>query len=226
MTGQAGAYDPNYGTYSAQYPAPAPNYGAPNGAYAAPAPGPYGAPAPGAYGPPAYAPGYAAGVYGAPPACAPASVWIDGYYNATGFFVNGYCAVLPFGDAYWVAPYWFGGRFFAGYWAHGGYLGHAPGWGFRGGYAAPRFNGGARFAAPAPRGGFSGGFHSAPAFHGAAPSFRSAAPSIHAAPSFHGPAAGFHSAAPSSHAAPSFRGSTGGGFHGGGHAGGGHGGHR
>src|SRR5579862_4125323 len=105
----------------AQAPYGSPGYGPPAGAYD-----------PGAYGPPAGAPTYnsappVAGAYGAPgypadayaPAvCGPGSVWVDGYYDANGFFVNGYCTVPPFTGAYWVAPSYFGGRWVAGYWGH------------------------------------------------------------------------------------------------------------
>jgi hypothetical protein len=84
------------------------------------------------------APGYypPAGVYGAP--CGPGSVWIDGYNDGNGYWVDGYCAVPPYGDAYWVGPGYFGGRFIGGYWAHRGdgfRGGYGNGYGFRGGYA-------------------------------------------------------------------------------------------
>jgi hypothetical protein len=130
------------------------------------------------------APGYypPAAAYAAPPACGPGTVWIDGYYDANGYFVNGYCAAPPFSGAYWVAPGFFGGRFVAGYWGRGG-GGYAPGFGFRGGYGGGSHFEGSHFAD-----GHANGFH-APA---AAPqSFRSqsaAPPSFRsqgAAPSFH-----------------------------------------
>ena len=64
--------------------------------------------------------------YGAPPLCAPGTVWIDGYDG-----VNGYCAVPPYSGAFWIGPRYFGGRFVAGYW--GGPRGFVGGRGFRGG---------------------------------------------------------------------------------------------
>lgn len=67
-----------------------------------------------------------AGAYGAPPLCAPGTVWIDGYDG-----VNGYCAVPPYSGAFWIGPRYFGGRFIAGYW--GGPRGFVGGRGFRGG---------------------------------------------------------------------------------------------
>jgi hypothetical protein len=149
---------------------------------------------------PVQSPGY--GAYGAPqtvytaPVCGAGSVWIDGYYDANGYYVNGYCAVLPFSDAYWIAPRFYGGHWYAGYWGHRGF-GYAPSYGFRGGYSGGYVNRGFEnrgfenrgfSAAPranvAPRGnvapnvgsGFNNGFRapSAPSFHGqsAAPSFR------------------------------------------------------
>ncbi len=133
----APGYDPNAGAYGQPgQPGAYPNQGAypDQGAYGDPNAAQY--PVQGGYPAQAYAaPGYA------PPVCGPGSVWVDGYYDASGYPVNGYCAVLPYSDAYWISPYWYGGRFFAGYWGHGGYLGHAPGWrgygaaGFRGGYS-------------------------------------------------------------------------------------------
>ena len=105
--------------------------------------------APGYYPPP--------GAYDAPPPCGPGSVWIDGYTDASGYPVNGYCAVPPYSGAYWVAPGYFGGRFVAGYWGRG----YAPGFGFRGGYGGGyAFRGGydrdSHF-----QGGYSNGYRSA-----------------------------------------------------------------
>ena len=124
-------YDPNAGAYNqGAYPnqQPYPDQGAYGDPNAYPQQSPYPA---GGYPAQAYAAGPA-------PVCGPGTVWVDGYYSANGYPVNGYCAVLPYTDAYWISPYWFGGRFNAGYWGHGGYLGHAPGWGgygFRGGFS-------------------------------------------------------------------------------------------
>ena len=83
--------------------------------------------------------------YAAPPICGPGSVWVDGYYDANGFFVNGYCAVPPYSGAYWIGPTFYGGRFVAGYW--GGSRGFVRGFGrddhFRGGFRGD-FRGGVR----------------------------------------------------------------------------------
>jgi|SRR5579871_775091 len=136
----------------AQAPYGSPGYGPPAGAYD---PGAYdpsaGAPtydsAPpvgSAYG----APGYAAPYADAPTACGPESVWVDGYYDASGFFVNGYCTVPPFAGAYWIGPSYFGGRWVAGYWGHGDAR-----FGFRGGFSTvPRFERGSHFAGGSSRG--------------------------------------------------------------------------
>lgn len=106
------------------------------------------------YGPPP-------GAYAQPPVCGPGAVWIDGYNDSNGYWVDGYCTVPPYSDSYWVAPGYFGGRFVAGYWGRG--YGHAPGFGFGGGYAfrggreiAPRFEGehSNGFRSPGPTSGF------------------------------------------------------------------------
>ncbi len=186
---------------------------------------------------PVQAPAY--GAYGAPqtvytaPVCGGGSVWIDGYYDVNGYFVNGYCAVLPFADAYWIAPRFFGGRWTAGYWGHRGYGyggGYGGGYGFRGGYenrgfgergfvnrgyAAP--NAGARF-----NGGFSGGGGFSSGFRSqAAPSFRApgGAPSA-PAQSFRGPSGGGFSSG-GSRSGGSFNGGMSGGHSAGGFSGGG-----
>jgi hypothetical protein len=129
----------------------------------------------------------AAPVYGgyayAPPVCA------YGYYSYYPY------ACAPYG---FYGPSWFiGGAFIgAGPWYHayyhpGFYYGR-PVWGA--GYAHPGY--GARpYVAPHA----VAGFHGAPAYHGAAPAFRSGA-----APAFRGGASG------------GFHGGGGGGFHGGG----------
>lgn len=119
------------------------------------------------------APGYypPAGVYGAP--CGPGYVWIDGYNDVNGYWVNGYCAVPPYGDDYWVAPGYFGGRWVGGYWGRRGW--DRDDFRFRGGDRGDfRFRGGDRDGF---RGGFSNGFGSprvAPNnnFRGGNPNFR------------------------------------------------------
>ena len=80
-------------------------------------------------GGPAYYP--PADAYGAPPYCGPSSVWIGGYTDYNGYWVDGYCAVPPYSGAYWIGPGYFGGRWVGGYW--GGSSGYG-GYGFRGGY--------------------------------------------------------------------------------------------
>lgn len=142
------------GSAFAQYP----EYGAPSSAYPATAQAPVPDP-------------YSVGGGVAPGACGPGYVWVDGYTDANGYFVNGYCTVPPFVGAYWVAPTFFGGRFVPGYWGHGG-IGYGPGFSVRGGYdygfrGRYRGDGYARgFRAPAPP---AANFRS----QGAAPSFRS-----------------------------------------------------
>jgi hypothetical protein len=67
--------------------------------------------------PPVYYPPPAA--YYAPPAPYAASVWIPGYYYPVGprwVWRAGYWGRRPFAGAAWVAPRYYGGRFFAGYW--------------------------------------------------------------------------------------------------------------
>jgi hypothetical protein len=81
-----------------------------------------------------------AGAYGAPPLCAPGTVWIDGYDG-----VDGYCAVPPYSGAFWIGPRYFGGRFVAGYWS--GPRGFVGGRGFRGdvGFGRNDFRSGGAF---------------------------------------------------------------------------------
>ncbi len=136
--------------------------------------------------PPPEAQNYPPQGYAAAPPCGPGTVWIDGYVDAYGNQVPGYCAVPPYADAYWIGPTWYGGRFVAGYWGRGpvirGGFGYRGDFGYRGGYApgfrggfdrgrsfdaghAGGFRGGSTFRAPAGSGGFrapSGGsnFHS------------------------------------------------------------------
>ena len=83
----------------------------------------------GGYGPvyaPAYAPAY--GYYAPPPpapvvAYAPAPrpgyTWIDGYWYPAGpryAWHAGYWARPPYARAYWVAPRYYGHRYYRGYW--------------------------------------------------------------------------------------------------------------
>lgn len=83
-----GGYYPAYGYY---YAPPPPVYYAPRPAYYAPAP-----------------------VY-----AAPGYVWIPGYSYPVGprwGWRPGYWARPPFAHAYWVAPFYGGGRYHHGYW--------------------------------------------------------------------------------------------------------------
>jgi hypothetical protein len=69
------------------------------GYYAPPPP-----PPPAAYMPPAPGPGYA---------------WVDGYYYPVGpryRWRTGYWAHRPYVGAYWVAPRYYGRRYYRGYW--------------------------------------------------------------------------------------------------------------
>jgi len=51
------------------------------------------------------------------PACpGPGYVWVDGYNDGYGNWINGYWSLPPYAGAYWVAPRFVGGRFIAGYW--------------------------------------------------------------------------------------------------------------
>jgi hypothetical protein len=73
-----------------------------------------------------------------PPCPGPGYLWIDGYNDEYGYWVEGYWELPPYAGAYWVAPRYEGPRFFAGYW--GGARGPA--------YLAPRR---APHVAPMPR---------------------------------------------------------------------------
>jgi hypothetical protein len=183
MCGSAFAQYPSPagGGGTADYP-PAGGYGAPSSAYTAPGQDPYSI-AGGIGAPESYPSG--AG-YEAPAACGPGYVWIDGYTDANGYFVNGYCTAPPFAGAYWVAPSFFGGRFVAGYWGRGG-IGYASGFGVRGGYRNYGVPGGYR-EAPHVGGGYSGGFRAPTA---SAPSFRSQGGNRGGGPSMHGGGQGY-----------------------------------
>jgi hypothetical protein len=79
-----------------------------------------GAPVNGYYAPaPPVAPAYA---YRRPAIPGPGYVWVDGYYGFAGGhyrWVNGYWSRPPYAGAYWVAPRYHGGRYYAGYWGRG-----------------------------------------------------------------------------------------------------------
>ncbi len=51
-----------------------------------------------------------------PPSPGPGYIWVAGYYDAYGNWIDGYWAVPPYVGAYWVAPRLAGGHFYAGYW--------------------------------------------------------------------------------------------------------------
>jgi hypothetical protein len=63
-----------------------------------------------------YAPAPVAVAAYRPPCPGPGYVWIDGYNDAYGRWYDGYWASPPYDGAYWVAPRYLGGRFYAGYW--------------------------------------------------------------------------------------------------------------
>lgn len=73
---------------------------------------------------PVYSYGYYAPppVYYAPPApYYPANVWINGYYYPYGgrwAWRAGYYARPPYAGAFWVAPRYYGGRYYGGHWGH------------------------------------------------------------------------------------------------------------
>ncbi len=80
---------------------------------------------------------WAVGVY-RPPCPGPGYVWIDGYYDPYGAWLDGYWAYPPYAGAYWVTPRYYGGRYIAGYWGgprgiyHGGHHFVGPGPAMRG----------------------------------------------------------------------------------------------
>ena len=54
-----------------------------------------------------------------PPSPGPGYAYVGGYYYPTGArwaWRAGYWAPRPFARAVWVAPHYYGGRYFAGYW--------------------------------------------------------------------------------------------------------------
>src|SRR5262249_21898348 len=51
-----------------------------------------------------------------PPCPGAGYVWVDGYYDGYGNWFDGYWALPPYAGAYWVAPRFSDGRFYAGYW--------------------------------------------------------------------------------------------------------------
>src|SRR5947209_2577402 len=60
--------------------------------------------APAYYRPVPVAPAPVAVVAYRPPCPGPDYIWIDGYRDGYGGWVNGYWALPPYGGAYWVAP--------------------------------------------------------------------------------------------------------------------------
>jgi hypothetical protein len=77
--------------------------------------GGYVAPAPVAV----YAPPPAPVLTYVPPMPAPGYTWVAGYYYPVGprwVWHAGYWARPPYAHAYWVAPRYHGGRYYAGYW--------------------------------------------------------------------------------------------------------------
>ncbi len=80
----------------------------------------YGPPAPvRVYAPPPPPPVYYGYGYARPVAPGPGYAWIDGYYDYYGRDYRwrpGYWAPRPHHRAYWYAPRYHGGRYYAGYW--------------------------------------------------------------------------------------------------------------
>ncbi|MBV8844787.1 MAG: YXWGXW repeat-containing protein [Bryobacterales bacterium] len=132
---------PGYPNYNPNYSG-APNYQAgpynsgpydSSGAYQQPYDGQYDPGQPGYAAPaPPPAPAYAY----QPPAPGPGYLWIDGFWNFAGgryVWSNGYWTLPPYGGSYWVAPRYYGGRFYGGHWGGSGFVRHDN---FR--YTAPR----------------------------------------------------------------------------------------
>ncbi len=71
-------------------------------------------------GVPAYYPPPAPVVaYAPPPYPGPGYTWVDGYWYPAGprwAWRAGYWAPAPFAGAYWVAPRYYGGHYYDGYW--------------------------------------------------------------------------------------------------------------
>ena len=51
-----------------------------------------------------------------PPCPGPGYVWIEGYYDEFGNWYAGYWALPPYAGSYWVAPRYYGHRYYPGYW--------------------------------------------------------------------------------------------------------------
>jgi hypothetical protein len=67
----------------------------------------------------AYAPPPAPVVAYAPPAPGPGYAWVGGYYAPVGprwVWRGGYWARPPYARSYWVAPRYYGHRYYGGYW--------------------------------------------------------------------------------------------------------------
>lgn len=62
----------------------------------------------------------------------PDFVWVEGYWYPQGRryrWHDGYWTRAPFPDAYWVQPYYYGGRYYGGYWENDrGWLTHNHRW--------------------------------------------------------------------------------------------------
>ena len=67
------------------------------------------------YAPPPLPPAY----YAPPPAPGPGFAWVGGYYYPVGAawrWHAGYWGARPYAHAYWVAPRYYGHRYYGGYW--------------------------------------------------------------------------------------------------------------
>jgi len=75
----------------------------------------------GYYAPPPPAPVVS---YYVPPAPAPGYAWVGGYWYPSGphyLWHAGYWARPPYARSYWVAPRYYGHRYYNGYWARRGW---------------------------------------------------------------------------------------------------------
>ena len=57
-----------------------------------------------------------------PPYPGPGYSWIDGYWHPAGgryAWRSGYWGLAPYAGGYWVAPRYYGGRYYNGYWGRG-----------------------------------------------------------------------------------------------------------
>ena len=66
-----------------------------------------------------------------PPPPGPDFAWVEGYWYPQGHHYkwhDGYWTRPPFAGAYWVAPYYYGGQYFEGYWENSRRFKHDHKW--------------------------------------------------------------------------------------------------